>query len=387
MAHKHEKKKEFSGSFIYLNSPKVRLIDIGEQGYYSTRDVLTDVSASSWVPTIYYVNEAEGDDDNAGTTHELAWKTLAKVNASEFNPGDRILLRCGDVWAGETLAPTCSGTEDRPLVFGCYGTGTLPHIYGSGTDANIQLSGGVHDIVIQDIGDPTYTSNYGYYGILCSTGSYNILVQRCIVPKSTLANVKVDGCWDIDFYMCELFSPGTTSGDGRNNVDIVDSVNILVRNCFMSGASHSPSVYLDSDSSTIRNCVIVGGGDEFIYIKDSGVNIYDNVLFYNPASDTSQIMIRVESEALSDISIDYNCYYIKNAEVRVTGGDTYTTITNHAAGAEWADWIAVYSTDENSFIEDPDFSTSPPTRITHCTIDSSSPCYGTGRDGENIGIW
>lgn len=42
--------------------------------------------------TTYYIDPS-GSDDSVGTSAGSAWKTLAKINASVFSPGDRILFQ------------------------------------------------------------------------------------------------------------------------------------------------------------------------------------------------------------------------------------------------------------------------------------------------------
>jgi len=79
----------------------------------------------------YYADSRSGDDGKAGTTQEAAWKTLGKVNATTFLPGDRILLRSGSVWHGQ-LWPKGSGAEGRPITVGMYGGGVKPVIHGDG---------------------------------------------------------------------------------------------------------------------------------------------------------------------------------------------------------------------------------------------------------------
>jgi hypothetical protein len=37
------------------------------------------------------VDATNGNDSNNGLSETTAWKTIAKVNASRFNPGDQIL--------------------------------------------------------------------------------------------------------------------------------------------------------------------------------------------------------------------------------------------------------------------------------------------------------
>jgi len=83
------------------------------------------------VSVTYYVDSRDGSDGNAGTTTALPWKTLDKVNATTFHPGDRILLRSGSIWHGQ-LWPKGSGVEGRPITLGMYGGGVKPIINGEG---------------------------------------------------------------------------------------------------------------------------------------------------------------------------------------------------------------------------------------------------------------
>jgi parallel beta-helix repeat protein len=80
--------------------------------------------------TTYYVSSSEGNDANAGTNTIEAWQSLAKVNSFKPNPGDQILFRRGDKWEG-TLIPSSSGSSGSPIVYGAYGSGDKPKIYGS----------------------------------------------------------------------------------------------------------------------------------------------------------------------------------------------------------------------------------------------------------------
>lgn len=79
----------------------------------------------------YYVDSVAGNDDQTGTTPAQAWRNLAKVNATTFHPGDRILLKSGSVWRGQ-LWPKGSGAEGRPITPDMYGGGVKPVIEGAG---------------------------------------------------------------------------------------------------------------------------------------------------------------------------------------------------------------------------------------------------------------
>jgi hypothetical protein len=86
------------------------------------------LSAVSSGATTYYVSSSAGSDANAGT-EAAPWRTLAKINASTFAPGDVILLKRGDVWQ-ESLVPPSSGGSGSPIVFDAYGSGAPPTISG-----------------------------------------------------------------------------------------------------------------------------------------------------------------------------------------------------------------------------------------------------------------
>lgn len=61
------------------------------------------------------------------------WKTIASVNQSLINSGDSVLLRRGQKFLLAQYTITRSGTASAPIVFGAYGTGAAPHIWGNGS--------------------------------------------------------------------------------------------------------------------------------------------------------------------------------------------------------------------------------------------------------------
>lgn len=76
----------------------------------------------------YYVSDSAGNDANSGTSSAAPWKTLAKVSAATFSPGDQILLKAGDTWTGQTLTLHGEGTAASPITLSAYGTGAKPVI-------------------------------------------------------------------------------------------------------------------------------------------------------------------------------------------------------------------------------------------------------------------
>ena len=80
--------------------------------------------------TTYFVSTS-GNDANPGTSEDLPWKSLARVNNFfKLYPGDQVLFKRGDEWSG-TVTVRASGTAGSPIIYGAYGTGDKPKIYGS----------------------------------------------------------------------------------------------------------------------------------------------------------------------------------------------------------------------------------------------------------------
>lgn len=76
---------------------------------------------------VYYVDFNAGNDSDNGLSESSPWKTLSKVNAFAFSPGDQVLFKRDVKWRG-ALAPISSGTGSLPITFGAYGAGARPII-------------------------------------------------------------------------------------------------------------------------------------------------------------------------------------------------------------------------------------------------------------------
>ncbi|MFD1831311.1 hypothetical protein ACFSJS_16825 [Streptomyces desertarenae] len=95
-------------------------------------------SASAEAPagasgTTYYVDAVNGHDGNAGTSAAAAWRSLGKVNAFAFRPGDTVSFRRGQSWTGR-LVVSRSGTATSPLSVTAHGDGARPVIGGGAVE-------------------------------------------------------------------------------------------------------------------------------------------------------------------------------------------------------------------------------------------------------------
>ena len=88
------------------------------------------LASSATNATDYYVSRRMGSDDSSGLSAEKSWKSVAAVNRTKFQPGDRILFHAGEIWS-EELRPHSSGTIGAPIEFGSYGAGPRPVLEGN----------------------------------------------------------------------------------------------------------------------------------------------------------------------------------------------------------------------------------------------------------------
>lgn len=86
----------------------------------------------------YHVDCAGGDDSASGLSPSQAWRSVARVNGQELQPGDRLLLKRGTRCDG-MLAPKGSGSEEKSILLGVYGEGGPPVIDGHGQEAALRL--------------------------------------------------------------------------------------------------------------------------------------------------------------------------------------------------------------------------------------------------------
>ena len=76
----------------------------------------------------YYVSASEGNDSNKGLDVRSPIRSLTRASQLELRPGDKLLLKSGDLWKGESLFPKGRGAENRPIEISSYGEGTRPRI-------------------------------------------------------------------------------------------------------------------------------------------------------------------------------------------------------------------------------------------------------------------
>ena len=172
----------------------------------------------------YYVSAA-GSDGAAGT-ESAPWRSVGKVNATSFAPGDVVRFRGGDVFTDSTLMPRSSGAAGAPVTFTSYGSGRATISNASGA---VWFSGKqwlTFDNLVFTTGNAAKNVFAGSGG----AGSTDITIQNSVVENGAgvgiIAPTAADTRWTIrnntirhigDSGMI-LLSPATTV-DGNTIVD------------------------------------------------------------------------------------------------------------------------------------------------------------------------
>ena len=145
----------------------------------------------------YYISSNRGNDENDGLSEDTPFKTLTKVSQLEGKPGSKLLLRAIDVWQRQMLMPKGSGTREKPIVIGTYGTGAKPIIspgYSNNTIYGIRIvNGSGYEIRGLEI-----MNCYGGI-VFWYENTYNhkyILIEDCYVHQVTGTTTGWGGGWD-----------------------------------------------------------------------------------------------------------------------------------------------------------------------------------------------
>lgn len=178
-----------------------------------------------WMLQTHYVDSQYGDDDNSGIHPYEAWATIAKVNAYTPAAGDSILFSRGGSWR-EYLTLSNNGTTANPIVYGAYGVGSLPILYGSMDLSDSSLwtysSSGTYDlgnIINGESFEPTtYISAYTSVGTPIDTTFQSYSGQYSVKMDSTECLAKTFTATDTLFFSgyVFLYTPGGQSAEVLN---------------------------------------------------------------------------------------------------------------------------------------------------------------------------
>jgi hypothetical protein len=231
--------------------------------------------------TDFYVDALTGDDSNDGLSASTAWKSLAPVNATTFDAGDRILLRAGTRYTGHFQLQG-SGTADAPIIVTSYGTGVLPGIDGNGLPETLLLQNGEYwEISNLEITNTGAAAAPGRNGILVKVQDFgvahHIVLQNLYVHDVNGSNVKLSGSGQGIF----LVNGGSTIPSSFDDLQVK---NCHLLRCDRNGICMGSDYYWRKNWNPNHHVVIDGnllediGGDGIVVISCDGALVQNNVL-------------------------------------------------------------------------------------------------------------
>jgi hypothetical protein len=222
----------------------------------------------------FYVSPS-GSDSNPGTA-SAPWRTVGKVDRSNFAPGTAILFRGGSSFTGATLMPSASGSDAAPIRFGSYGSGRA-RISNSG--GAVWLPPGAHDLTFTNL-DLSSSGAVVFASAGTGPGATHILVSGCVIhdsPDAGLINQPQDSAWTI--------RRNTFSQLGDSGLVIQGDRVTIVANT-ITGTGWNPAItygkhgiYDRGPNTTIAdNDISDDTGGSAISIRDHRARIFDNAI-------------------------------------------------------------------------------------------------------------
>ncbi len=311
---------------------------------------------------IYYVSNSEGNDKNDGSM-KAPWKSINKISSMTFKPGDKILLKKGDVWTHQVLYLRGNGTSKNGIILSSYGTSKLlPVIKNPAFDIDTRFATNNNKATV-GIKIDTY-SGWKIGGIEISNAMFGIVFFN--KSNTTVDGLSIENCYihDIDGFPIPLqnfsniksnlppyMSQGiliTGGGHGNNNQDWLKNLtisNTIINNCeatanikringrmmidgLESDNSHRAGLLIEECNFTdkfrgiIQNCKITNVGKKQGMFWGTagiqfnvGVNItlQDSEIAFTQNNDFGHDAVGVDYEASNINILTQRCYIHDNS--------------------------------------------------------------------------
>ena len=146
--------------------------------------------------TTYYVSNG-GSDANAGTSSGLPWASVAKVNATAFQPGDQILFQRGGEWHAQ-LEASSDGTAANRITYGDYGDAALARPTFDGSDnvpatAFTALGNSVYTFSTANTNDVAYWVYLNHVSLLAATSGGTAMPANSFFVSGSTVYVNTNG--------------------------------------------------------------------------------------------------------------------------------------------------------------------------------------------------
>ncbi len=202
----------------------------------------------------YYVSPT-GNDSNPGTRAE-PWRSIAKVNSTNFEPGDCIRFESGASFTGTIeLGQDDSGTSEKKIVVTSYGDGRA---FINGTNSSGLRAEGCDHLIVKDLnligsGRKSGNTKDGIW-ILNSQG---LQIEHVEASGFRGSGVQADGVCEAritNVYAHENGAAGITVGYGNR------SKNVQIRHCVARNNPGDPSNLTNHSG----NGIVVGNTEDTV---------------------------------------------------------------------------------------------------------------------------
>lgn len=270
------------------------------------------VAGGRGAPSAYYVDAVNGDDGEDGRSPARAWQTVAKVNASAFLPGDRVLFKRGQTWSGTRLSVPSSGIAGKRILIAAYGAGALPIITGAAAATGAFIALNQSYITVREIDFRAGTSTCVRFG------GHNLTLEDCEISGGGAENFACSGVaasrYNIRVSRCishnaatQGFYVGNAGGGGG-------PTSVIVEDCIsysngVSATTHHGIYTEDGMATIVRRNTCYSNAAAGIYFKGQAAGA-NSVCERNKCYSNGQHGINTETLASGSLCIVRNnlCY-------------------------------------------------------------------------------
>ena len=184
--------------------------------------LLLTVSLTTLGAETFYVDAANGNDNNSGTSEATAWRTALEVTSRTFQAGDIILFKRGGIWLEELeIDANSDGTAASPIRVGAYGSGAAPVLQ--------RITARGEWWIFEDLEVDRQKEGGTAFRLI---GAHNAIVRNMEIHNGTSDGIDVNGANDVVIENCEIhhFLRGSfTSQEDAHGIAAQDVDGLTIR--------------------------------------------------------------------------------------------------------------------------------------------------------------
>lgn len=229
----------------------------------------------------YYLS-VSGDDKNRGGK-DNPWKTIAKLNSVDLNPGDTVLFEGGQTFTGNLVVDSNdAGTRDAPVVLSSYGNGRAVINGGNESALLVNTAGNVHISLLDFAGSGRKGGN-SKNGITVMRG-HEILLDHLEIKGFQKAGLLIYASSRViarDVYAHDNGFAGISVSGAKSKTDCSD---ILISHCSAANNPGDPTNFDNHSGNgiiagfctkvTIEYCAATNNGWDMPRIGNGPVGIW-----------------------------------------------------------------------------------------------------------------